>query len=273
MSQFNSPGGGGGFVSPGGGSQGSPGGGASSRTPASQSVRPVTVAQVRKATQMHSDAEWVVDESPIGQISIVAELSEHKVYTTNRSFGLDDGTGMITAKMWMDTTEDQLDAVWRGIPPKKRGDSPVVFVRVTGNIKIHGDHKHIHASNIRLVKDYNEVYFHLLETISVNIILRKGLPPRPGQAPQQHQTGAAQGQSAYTIQSRPAVAQKYFSPMADEVVRYLSTAPPNPEGIHVGEVAKALNANAMELSDTVDQLIDEGHIFTTIDDSHIQLAT
>ncbi|KAJ7046858.1 hypothetical protein C8F04DRAFT_938557, partial [Mycena alexandri] len=272
-------GGGGGFntESP-SGSQGSPGG--STRTPASQSLRPVTIAQVRKAKQVHSDADWTVDGVSIGQailISLVAELSEHKVYTTNRNFGLDDGTGSINAKMWMDTTTDQLKDVWRGIPPKNRGDLPVVYVRVTGSIKTHNNQMHIHASNIRLVKDYNEVYFHLLETISVNVILQKGLPPRPGQESHQQQqhTGVTQGQNAYAIQSRPAVSQKFFSPMADAVVQYLSTAPPNPEGFHVGDVAKALNlsANAMELSDTVDKLIDDGHIFTTIDDSHIQLAT
>ncbi|KAJ7774914.1 hypothetical protein B0H16DRAFT_79469 [Mycena metata] len=272
MSQYSpSSGGGGGFNPTPGGSQASPGG--STRTPASQSLRPVTIAQVRKATQMHSDADWTVDDIALGQISLVAELYEHRVFTTNRNFGLDDGTGTINAKMWMDTTTEQLTEVWRGIPPKTRGDLPVVYVRVTGNIKTHNNQKHIHASNIRLVTDYNEVYFHLLETISVNVILHKGLP-RAGQESQQQHTGAAQGQNAYAIQSRPAVSQKYFSPMADAVVQFLSTAPPNDEGFHVGEVAKALNlsANAMELSDTVDKLIDDGHIFTTIDDSHIQLA-
>ncbi|KAJ6547636.1 hypothetical protein B0H19DRAFT_277667 [Mycena capillaripes] len=269
MSQFNSPnnfGGGGGFLSP-SGSQGSPG---TTKTPASQSLRPVTIAQVRKASQMHSDADWVVDDSPIGQITVVAELYNHSAFTTNRNFGLDDGTGRIDAKMWIDTPDDQLDQPWRGLPTGKAVGLQPVYVRVTGSIKTHNNKRHIHASNIRLVKDQNEVYFHILETISVNVILQKGLPSRGGQ---EQPSGAVQGQSsAYAIQSRPTQAQKMFSPMADEVVHYLRTAPPNPDGIHVGDIAKALNANAMELSDTVDKLIDDGHIFTTIDDSHIQLA-
>ncbi|KAJ7109452.1 hypothetical protein C8R44DRAFT_802555 [Mycena epipterygia] len=263
----NSPSfGGGGFLqqsgSP-GGSQGSPG----AKTPASQSLRPVTIAQIRKAKQMHSDADWTMDETPIGQITVVGELYEHKVFTTNRTFGIDDGTGRMEAKMWTETPEDQKENTsWRGIPFK--GDP--VYVRVTGSIKTHNAKRYIHANNIRLVKDPNEVYFHILEVISVHVILQKGLPPRPGQEPQ---AAPVQGQSAYAIQSRPAHIPAMFSPMADNVVRYLSSLPPNPEGTHVGDIAKALNYPAMELSDTVDRLIDEGHIFTTVDDSHIQLAT
>lgn len=35
---------------------------------ASHSLRPLTVAQILKATQAHADAEWTVDDSEIGQV-------------------------------------------------------------------------------------------------------------------------------------------------------------------------------------------------------------
>ncbi|KAJ7111543.1 replication protein A subunit RPA32 [Mycena crocata] len=268
MSWNNQSPGGGGFIQGGSpsGSQGSPG---SAKTPASQSLRPVTIAQIRKATQMHSDADWVVDENPIGQVTIVAELHKHEAFTTNRTFGLDDGTGRMDAKMWMDTPDDQKLQTWRGM--KVGNNLQPEYVRVTGSLRTHHGKKHIHASNIRLVKDPNEIYFHILEVISVNVILQKGLPPRPGQ--EQHQSSAIPGQSAYAIQTRPANSQALFSSLADNVINYLSSLAPNPEGTFVGDIATALKSDPMELSDTVDRLIDEGHVFTTIDDSHIQLAT
>jgi replication factor A2 len=214
------------------------------------------------------------------QITVVAELYHHKAYTTNRNFGLDDGTGRIDAKMWTDTPDSLVEETWRGISisecvrlfvarrqltsvsnSNKAVPFKPIYVRVTGTIKTHNNKRHIHASNIRVVKDQNEVYFHILETLSVNIILQKGLvrfvncalnhlqcppfqPPRPGQA---QQSETAQGRSAYTIQSKPTPAQALFSSMANEVVQYLSTAPPSPEGIFVGDIAKGLNCNAMEL--------------------------
>ncbi|KAJ7905578.1 replication protein A, subunit RPA32 [Mycena olivaceomarginata] len=253
------------------GSQGSP---STAKSQAAQSLRPVTLAQVRKATQMHSDADWVIDKHPIGQITVVAELFYHAAYATNRNFGIDDGTARMEVKMWLETPEDQLDAIWRGLTLSKHpGGVKPVFVRVTGSIKTHNNKRHIHASNIRLVKEPSEVYFHILEVISTNVTLQKGLPSSSGQPQEQQSTTSnADSHSAYTIQSRPSQAQKLFSPMADEVVHYLRTAPPNPEGIFVGDIARALGCNAMELSTTVDRLIDDGHIFTTIDDSHIQLA-
>ncbi|KAJ7097817.1 hypothetical protein B0H15DRAFT_622698 [Mycena belliarum] len=268
MSQYNSPGfGGGGFLqgSP-GGSQASPSG--TARTPASQSLRPVTIAQLRKATQIHSDADWMVDGNAIGQITLVAELQTQNAYTTNRNFHIDDGTGRIDAKMWIDTVETEKKQTWRDLP--LNGDPPV-YVRVTGSLKIHNGKKHVHTNNIRLVKDPHEIYFHILDVISVNVTLQKGLPTRTGQG--QQAGNDAHGPSAYSIQASPANAAPMFSSIADNVVRYLSTVPPHPEGIFVGDIAEALNVEAVQLSETVDRLIDEGHVFTTVDESHIQLAT
>ncbi|KAF7363508.1 Actin cytoskeleton organization protein [Mycena sanguinolenta] len=257
---------GGGWNSP-SASQGSP---SSAKTPASQSLRPVTIAQIRKATQMHADADWVVDDNPIGQITVVAELHHHAAYATNRNFGLDDGTARIEAKMWLDTPEDQVKKTWRGLPLSNSPDFKPVYVRVTGNIKSHNNKRHIHASNIRLVTDPNEVYFHILEAISVNVILQKGMS---SSRPEQEQAVKTEnGQAAYTIQSRPTQAQRMFSPMADRVVQYLKTGPENSDGIFVGDIARALNCDAIELSTTVDRLIDDGFVYTTIDDSHIQLV-
>ncbi|KAJ6572909.1 N-acetyltransferase B complex non catalytic subunit-domain-containing protein [Mycena sp. CBHHK59/15] len=226
--------GGGGFIqnSP-GGSQGSPG--AATKSAASQSLRPVTVAQLRKASQMHSEADWMVDDYN-SRRDVLA-----KVYNTNRNFGIDDGTGRMDAKMWIDTPNERQEEIWRGINHKDEH----IYVRVTGALKTHNGKKHIHASNIRLVKDSNEVYFHLLEVISVHITLQKGLPPRPGQEQQQP---AVQGQSAYAVQSRPNNLPAMFSPLADKVVNYLDSLPKNPEGTFVGDIAKALNADPMDLS-------------------------
>ncbi|KAJ7632693.1 hypothetical protein FB45DRAFT_913192 [Roridomyces roridus] len=266
MSQYNSPyGGGGGFLqgTP-GASQDSPGGG-SGKSAASQSLRPVTVAQVYRATQMHSEADWVVDGHPIGQITLVGELLSQRVFATNRTFHFDDGTGTIDAKMWMDTPDDQKDELWRGIDP----NSNPSYVRLTGSIRAHNGKRHIHASNIRPIADPHEVYFHILDVISVNVILQKG---PPGQ--EQQNSGGGHGQGAYSMQSRPTNAPRLFSSMADAVAEYLRSPAVVHlnEGAFVGDIAVALKAAPEDLSDCVDKMIDEGHVFTTIDDSHIKLA-
>jgi replication factor A2 len=41
------------------------------RSETSHSLRPVTIAQLMKATQPHADAEWTIEGSEIGQVSKV----------------------------------------------------------------------------------------------------------------------------------------------------------------------------------------------------------
>ncbi|KAF7304823.1 RPA-C domain-containing protein [Mycena kentingensis (nom. inval.)] len=261
MSQY-SPSHGGGFSA----SQG----GASPGQKAAQTVRPVTIAQLRKASQMHSDAEWKLNDQPLGQITLVAEARDPKVHSTNRGFTLDDGTASMTAKIWVDTATDEEDKPWRGM--NMQHFIPT-YVRVTGSLRFHSGRKYIHISNLRVVEDKNEIYYHIMDTIYAHIVLQKGLPTegtaQSGQ--QQQQASTSGGQSAYTIQSR-LNAKKLFSPLADRVAHYLATHQTESEGANVGEIAAALQCDAIELSEAVERLIDEGHIYTTIDDSHIQLA-
>lgn len=40
----------------------------------SHSLRPLTIAQVIKATQAHTDAEWMVDDAEIGQACFLESL-------------------------------------------------------------------------------------------------------------------------------------------------------------------------------------------------------
>ncbi|KAJ7612379.1 hypothetical protein DFH06DRAFT_1015330, partial [Mycena polygramma] len=257
------------------------------KSSASQTLRPVTIAQIRKATQANPDSDWFLDENAVGQarilhlpqcVTVVAELYGHNAFTTNRTFELDDGTGRIDAKMWTDTPDGALDEPWR----------EPMYVRVTGSIKTYHGRKHIHASNVRVVSDAHELYFHLLDTVSVYITLKQGpaVPP-PSNAVNAGGSGAP---SAYMPPPAPPLQKPLFSVVADAVVHYLRTTAPHPEGVHVGDIAKALDSDAIELrrascsaqstrranryvfSDTVNRLIDEGYVFTTVDESHIQLA-
>lgn len=41
---------------------------------AAQSLRPVTVKQVHSATQAHTDAEWMLEDMEIGQVSLTLFL-------------------------------------------------------------------------------------------------------------------------------------------------------------------------------------------------------
>lgn len=49
------------------------------------------------------------------------------------------------------------------------------YARVTGNLKKFGNKRYINSTNIRSCTDPHELYFHLAEVLTVDLILTKGM--------------------------------------------------------------------------------------------------
>jgi len=272
MSQFNDNsggyyGGGGGGYLPGGSpfsASGSPGG--TRRAEASHSLRPLTVAQLNKATQAHTDAEWQVDGMEIGQVTIVGHVSSIQAQTTNCVYVIDDGTGRIEARHWVDSNSEEDAEKWGGIDEK-------TYVRVTGGLKTFGSKRYINTTHIRPSKDPHEVYFHILEAITVTLTLERGPPPGPGQTQQPRGTDSTM--ASYTNPSA-AISDEYSHrpKLEQDICRFIAEQPANEAGIHVAAIARAVGGggDAHRISDALDKLMDDGLVFTTIDDSHFNLS-
>ncbi|RDB21447.1 Replication factor A protein 2 [Hypsizygus marmoreus] len=269
MSQYNDYGGGGGFLQ--GGSpysaSGSPSGARSKE--ASHSLRPLTVAQVIKATQAHADAEWTVDEMEIGQITIVGQVVTVQSQTTNCVYWIDDGTGRIEARHWVDSSSEEDAGKWGGIEES-------MYVRVTGALKTFGNKRYINANHIRVATDPHEIYFHILETIAVTLMVDRGQSSLHGQ-PAAPSRGA--GVSAYTNQSHTTTnindQFSYLPPLQQKIARFISSQPRSDEGVHVSVIARATGSDgdAEKISEALDKLMDEGLVYSTIDDSHFNIST
>ncbi|KIM87163.1 hypothetical protein PILCRDRAFT_815629 [Piloderma croceum F 1598] len=276
MSQYennyyqNGGAGGGGFLTGGspGSANGSPGG-MGRKNEAQHSLRPVTVGQLRKATQAHTDAEWMIENDEIGQVTVVAQVMSIQVQTTNTVYWLDDGSGRIEARHWMDSSNPEDVEKWGGIVEN-------TYVRVTGNLKTFGNKRYINAQHIRPSTNPHELYFHLGEAMVTNLMIERGMPPGPGQTAQQNGVVASgSGASAYTTQSRAQTSQfAGLPPLQRSIMEFLHSQPPNDEGVHVGAIARSVQGgDAAQISSALDALMDDGHVYTTLDDSHFQIST
>jgi len=236
------------------------------RNEAQHSLRPVTIGQLRKATQAHTDAEWMIENNEIGQVTVVAQVISIQIQTTNSVYWLDDGSGRMEARHWMDSSNPEDMEKWGGIAEN-------TYVRVTGNLKMFGNKRYINAQHIRPSTNPHELYFHLGEAMTVNVIIARGMPPGPGQTAQQ--IGAVTGglgSSAYTTQSRAPTSQfAGLPPLQREIMDFL-VAQPHSEGVHVGAIARAVRGDAAQISAALDALMDDGHVYTTLDDSHFQVS-
>ncbi|KAG6810185.1 hypothetical protein H0H92_012949, partial [Tricholoma furcatifolium] len=272
---------GGGFI-PGGSpyAGGSPGTGRNKE--ASHSIRPLTVTQLLKATQLHADAEWTVDDVEIGHVTTVGQVTNVQVQTTNVLYGIDDGSGQIEARHWVDSSSEEDSAKWDGIELvfidltdifSDADESERMYVRVTGTLKTFGSKRYINATHIRAVTNPHELYFHLLEAMSITLMADRGFSSAPSSGAT---TAMGSSVSAYTGQASKMSDQwSHLPPLQQNIVRFIASQPRSDEGVHVSVIARATgtDGDAQKISDALDKLMDDGHVFSTIDDSHFNVST
>ncbi|KAF2018990.1 replication protein A, subunit RPA32 [Aaosphaeria arxii CBS 175.79] len=245
-------GGGGGFI-PGDGSQNSPSGGPKDYT--RDTVRPVTIKQINDAQSVGE--EFKIDGAQVAQLTFVGQIRNVSSQTTNLTYKLDDGTGSMEAKHWND--KDTADEPSPGREKLVEG----AYCRVWGKLKSFNDRKHVVATIIRPVEDKNEISYHLLEATYVHLHFTRG-PIGEGSGGGGGSNGAAQQQDSG---GHGGAALAGHNSVAKRVYEYLRTTPQTNEGLHQQDIASNLKIDAAEVSAAGDQLLADGLIYTTVDDS------
>ncbi|KAL3427252.1 putative replication factor-a protein [Phlyctema vagabunda] len=250
---------GGGFVAGGGGFGGSQGGSQespSTKTYGKDTLRPVTIKQIIDATQPHPEADWKIDGSEVTQLTFVGQIQTLSTQATNTTFKLDDGTGLIEVKQWIDSDAD----------PEKTRPVPTEgqYVHVWGRLKAFNNKRHVGAHVIRAITDYNEVSMHLLEATAVHLYFTRGpidsAVKSEGSMFVDSNAGTG-GAAAAGGRPLPAMTKN-----AKRVYDLLLSAPQNNEGLHVHNIAAKLNMPSSEVFKAGDELLGYGTIYTTVDD-------
>ncbi|KAF2813199.1 replication factor A2 [Mytilinidion resinicola] len=244
--------GGGGFI-PGDGSQNSPSG---NKGYGKDTLRPVTIKQLIDAQPMHQEGEFKVDGAEITTITVVGQIRNISVQTTNITYKLDDGTGTIEVKKWVDS-----DAAQNGSETKLADN---MYVRAWGKLKSYGNKRHVGATVIRPIADHNEISYHLLEATVVHLELTRG---PPDSASKGANTNGAQGYQQLGYGAADDMGPTGgMSATAKKVYQCLKTTPQTNEGLHQQDIAARLNLDIAEVSKAGDDLLQLGVIYTTVDD-------
>ncbi|MCJ1234467.1 replication factor A protein 2 [Varicellaria rhodocarpa] len=255
-------GGGGGFM---GGSQSG-----SQQSPAGKgaygkdTLRPVTIRQVLNAYQPHPDAEFKIDDIEITQVTFVGQIRNISTQTTNITYKMDDGTGTVEVKQWIDTDNDA---------PTKTKLETDGWARVWGRLKAFNNKRHVGAHVIRPLTDMNEINAHLLEATFVHLYFTRGPPEQfstggtdGGGAQQQQDQYAQNGYQDAGGQSNGRLLP-HMGNAAKRVYEALITSPQSNEGLHIQNVALLLGIPIAEVMKAGDELLSSGLIYTTVDDN------
>lgn len=232
-------------------------------------LRPVTIKQVLDAQQPHPDAEFKIDDVEITQVSFVGQIRNISTQTTNITYKLDDGTGTIEVKQWIDAdATTSMDMTSDGTTPKPKLIENE-WARVWGRLKAFNNKRHVGAHVIRPITDKMDITYHLLEATYVHLYFLKGsldtIKQENAGAANGNQDpgyGGAAGGDAANGRPMPNVGVN-----ARRVLQTIKNSPQNNEGLHVQQIASLMGMNVQDVMKAGDELLSHSMIFTTVDDN------
>jgi len=188
---------------------------------------------------------------------------------------MDDGTGSLEVKQWVEAT-----AIPDGPSQKLQ---PNQYVRVLGTLKAFGGKRYLNAHHIRPIMDFNEIHYHLLETTAIHLHMTKGPPEQFGQTTggvghqmhgQGHGRDVAMGGMSAPVGG--GAGSRYYPPNASlhsrRILDAVMSKPQHTDGTHVNTIAQMSGLSLGEVEKAVYELTEAGIAYTTLDDSHIMIA-
>ena len=211
------------------------------------SLRPVTVRQVLNASQPHSDAPFTFDNAELSQGTLVAWIQNISRNATNVSYTLDDGTGQLDVRQWIDNSMDE--------GAKVDEFHTNEYVRVLGEVKSFNNKRSVTAASIARLEDHNEYLFHQLDVIYTHLQLSKssGAVRVLTDAQSTKASGLNQDASAYDDASVAIDASSadlsHLTPLQRRIYGAITAeAPDYPEGVDVQQiVARCKNADPAQI--------------------------
>mmetsp|Transcript_15159 Transcript_15159/g.39944 ORF Transcript_15159/g.39944 Transcript_15159/m.39944 type:complete len:303 (+) Transcript_15159:42-950(+) len=234
-----------------------------------QSLIPTTIKQLKNAPGASTgEASFTIDGHDLHQVTIVGLITQADEQSTNLQYQLDDGTGNIMVKMWIDADADEAfnerRAQW------KEG----VVVRVIGQLRSFNNSRSLVAYSIQPITNFNEYTFHFIDVVHTHLKHTKGKPAAA--APSMMMGGGA---PMGGIAMPPAQAGYGAPPAAgadvnDLVLSFFKTKGENSDtGCTIQEVCAAVaaqNISEPRVREAVEFLSNEGHLYSTIDDEHFK---
>ncbi|GAA5929310.1 hypothetical protein JCM3775_002306 [Rhodotorula graminis] len=259
---------GGGFMSQ-GGSQSSPGGG---KRTGSSALRPITIHQLLNAEQAFAEAEFYIDGAEVKDVTLVACIRNVSSTQTQLNMLVEDGTGQVDARSWKDPAAEETSNPYDDFAIN-------TYVRIIGSLKSFNGKRHLNVNRFRRIDDFNEILFHPIEAIYVHKFYKDGPPGGAtggmnsinattfdgGAANPYAAGGAGGGAGGDPYADLPNVQRSVMQYVAEQV----SSGVAGEEGVNVNSILRQVGGNQDRVRQEYQTLIDDGHLYQTIDDDHV----
>ncbi|KAK5647788.1 hypothetical protein RI129_002680 [Pyrocoelia pectoralis] len=228
-----------------------------------QSVVPVCVRQVRD----HPEEEFKLFGTPTQILTLVAMLKNCDVQSTKATYELEDHTGRIKAILWLENDNNSAP----NLPLVKEG----CYLRIYGSLRVQEGEKILMVLKMYPVDDINEITNHLLCVIQTRLeaeAASKG--PGPLANIKKNNPGAelANSMSFMGDMDLGNSARPHFTPLQEKLYNILK-ADTSAQGLHRTVVCQSFPPNLhREVNTALENLINEGHAYSTIDNDHFKIT-
>ncbi|KAK9741647.1 hypothetical protein RND81_03G119300 [Saponaria officinalis] len=234
-------------------------------------IVPVTVKQISQASLSSSDdkSSFTIDGAPITNVKLVGIVSDMLEKVTDVSFVVDDGTGRIGCKRWLNEAFDrkQMEAVNNGM-----------YVLLIGHLKNVRGNTEVVAFNVRPVSNFDEVTFHHVECIHQHMLNKKSqISDSQSHVSESSQSTPIKSESNGVHSSPPNQFSMQMSvdglkDIDQRVLEYLqqSSSLAQEKGVHRDDIARHLKLPVEKITQSITCLEDEGLIYSTIDEFHFK---
>jgi hypothetical protein len=237
-----------------------------------ESLRPVTIKQIIEAEEAYPGADFKIDGHAVTQVTFVGQVRDVNPQATNVTYKIDDGTGTIEVKKWIDADKRDDELMEGGGAANTGGLDVNQYVRIWGRMRPFNNKRHVVAHFLRKVEDFNEVNYHLLETTYVHLYLTKGAI---GEGAKQDGgdgmfvdggAGYNAGPGANAGPGDPNSRTAGCTPESKKMFNFLLNTGGGNEGVHLNVIASGAKMTVQEVLRAADEMLGKGLVYTTIDD-------
>lgn len=234
-----------------------------------QTLIPVTAKMILSATSTSSQegtgALALPDGRNLHHVKLVGAVRTVENMSTNVSYEIEDGTGLIEVKQWMDDNDCSAAQEM-----KEQAAKDAQYLRIIGQIKDYDGKKSLVAHSIRRITDGNELTHHFLEVVHSAEKYARG--ERIGGM------AAPVSMASNTMNSSTPVAAASSGggdSLKDQVLNYVKVEGESLEvGAPVGKLVQMLSGSFGEsqVRAAIEDLASEGHIYSTINEDNYKFA-
>jgi replication factor A2 len=186
-------------------------------------------------------------------ITLVALVRNIDHSSTKLTYELKDLTGRINAHLWIEEGDSE-----------NSGEIKLnTYVRVIGAVRQQGDSKMIMIYKILPVSGINEVNTHYLEVINARYQAEEYYKGGSGVVKMDVDGGSVQHEFSSTQEGPQGKTSLIFNAIRIEGEKFAET------GVNRSVLAKKFpQMNAAEITKIIDELINDGHVYSTVDADH-----